>query len=180
MHENFNRPFPMTAISSKVFEHFFKHHYQPLCLFALHYTGNLDDAEDIVQHSFSEIWNRISTGSPIENLKAYAYRCVRNNALSMISNRPETTTLMEHEADFEDMSEEERIFCAERDARLWRAIDSLPTERRRIFLLAKRDGMKYQEIADELRISVKTVENQMTKAIKTLRETAIKIYHYFF
>ena len=46
--------------------------------------------------------------------------------------------------------------------------------------MAKRDGLSYREIADELRLSIKTVENQMSKALKTLRETAIKIYTFFF
>ena len=56
----------------------------------------------------------------------------------------------------------------------------LPSERRRIFLLSKRDGLKYQEIAEELHISVKTVEVQISKALKALRETAIRIYTFFF
>lgn len=79
-----------------------------------------------------------------------------------------------------DDSSEEQIRIAERDARLWTAIDKLPPERRKIFLLSKRDGLKYQEIADELHISVKTVENQISKALKSLRDTAIKIYTFFF
>lgn len=170
----------MTATASKAFEHFFRQYYQPLCLFALHYLDNRDDAEDVVQQTFAEIWNHLCTQRHIEHLKAYAYRSVRNNALTFLSGNRIQFTPIEEQADFQDMSMEEQIFCAERDARLWKAIDALPTERRRIFLLAKRDGMKYSEIADELKISVKTVENQMTKALKTLRDTAVKIYHYFF
>ena len=80
----------------------------------------------------------------------------------------------------EDLTEEERIIRSERDARLWTAIDHLPTERKKIFLLSKRDGLTYQEIATELGISIKTVEHQISKALKTLRETAIKIYTFFF
>ena len=72
-------------------------------------------------------------------------------------------------ADIEDLSEEEQIYQSERDARLWAAIDGLPAERKKIFLLSKRDGLKYQEIAEELQISIKTVENRMGKALKTLR-----------
>ena len=79
-----------------------------------------------------------------------------------------------------DTGEEEQVRLAERDARLWDAIDHLPPERRRIFLLSKRDGLKYQEIAEELHISIKTVENQISKALKALRETAIRIYTFLF
>ena len=68
----------------------------------------------------------------------------------------------------------------EEEALVWNWIDALPTERRNIFLMAKQQGMKYKEIAKQLDISVKTVEGQMGKALKTLRDKAIKIYLFFF
>ena len=80
----------------------------------------------------------------------------------------------------EDTSEEEDVLRSERDARLWDAIDQLHPERKKIFLLSKRDGLKYQEIAEELNLSVKTVESQMSKALKALRETVIRVYMFFF
>lgn len=68
----------------------------------------------------------------------------------------------------------------EEEALVWDWIDALPTERRNIFLMAKQQGMKYKEIAIQLDISVKTVEGQMGKALKALRDKAIKIYLFFF
>ena len=68
----------------------------------------------------------------------------------------------------------------EEEALVWDWIDALPTERRNIFLMAKQQGMKYKEIAVQLDISVKTVEGQMGKALKALRDKAIKIYLFFF
>ena len=82
--------------------------------------------------------------------------------------------------DVADESEEEAIREAEEHARLWRAIDALPPARREIFLLSKRDGLKQQEIAERLHLSLKTVENQMGKALKSLREAAIRVYLFFF
>ena len=137
----------MTDISE--FETIFRCHYRPLTMYALRYTENIDDAEDIVQQSFIDIWERLSGGMAIDNLKAYLYTVVRNGS-------------------------------SERDAQLWTAIDRLPKARKRIFLLSKRDGLTYKEIADELGISIKTVEHQISKAIKTLRNTAIKVYFFFF
>ena len=148
-------------------------------MYALRYTENLDDAEDIVQQAFSDVWEKLVGGTSIQNLKAYMYQTVRNRSLTLVTNRQthcETTEL----TDLEDLTEEERIIRSERDARLWTAIDHLPTERKKIFLLSKRDGLTYQEIATELGISIKTVEHQISKALKTLRETAIKIYTFFF
>ena len=159
-------------LSAKEFEYQFRCLYRPLNMYALRYTENLDDAEDIVQQAFSDVWEKLVGGTSIQNLKAYMYQTVRNRSLTLVTNRQthcETTEL----TDLEDLTEEERIIRSERDARLWTAIDHLPTERKKIFLLSKRDGLTYQEIATELGISIKTVEHQISKALKTLRETAI-------
>lgn len=150
-----------------------------MCLFALRYVDRTDDAEDIVQQAFADAWDKNRSGEAIDNAKAYLYQAVRNRSLSWVT-RPVHEEATERLPDVEDLSEEEAIARAERDARLWEAIDRLPPERKKIFLLAKRDGLKYQEIADELRLSVKTVENQMGKALKALREMATRIYLFFF
>lgn len=164
--------------SAKEFEYHFRCLYRPLNMYALRYTENPDDAEDIVQQAFSDVWEKLAGGTPIQNLKAYMYQTVRNRSLTLIANRQ---AHCENEwTEPEEQTEEERIIQSERDARLWTAIDHLPTERKKIFLLSKRDGLTYQEIAAELGISIKTVEHQISKALKTLRETAIKVYTFFF
>ena len=142
----------MTDISE--FETIFRCHYRPLTMYALRYTENIDDAEDIVQQSFIDIWERLSGGMAIDNLKAYLYTVVRNGSLTRVIHSPQKSTIQENE--MEDISEEERIIRSERD------------------------GLTYKEIADELGISIKTVEHQISKAIKTLRNTAIKVYFFFF
>ena len=105
---------------------------------------------------------------------------MKNRSIHFAARKREEILTDELPDDLSDTTDEERIALAERDARLWSAIDRLPSERRRIFLLSKRDGLKYQEIAEELHISVKTVEVQISKALKALRETAIRIYTFFF
>ena len=148
----------MAAITTQEFEHHFKSLYKPLCLFALRYTDQVDDAEDIVQQAFADVWDKNRAGNVIGNLKAYLYQAVRNRSLSFTS-QPVNAEATEQLPDVEDTSEEEDILRSERDAR---------------------DGLKYQEIAEELNLSVKTVENQMSKALKALRETAIRVYMFFF
>lgn len=169
----------MAVLTADEFEQNFKSLYKPLCLFALRYMERTDDAEDVVQQAFADVWDKNRAGVSISNLKAYLYQAVRNRSLSFLSAMAsiETTDVI---PDIEDTTEDEQIRDAERDARLWEAIDQLPPERKKIFLLSKRDGLKYQEIADELHLSVKTVENQMAKALKSLRETARRIYFFFF
>ena len=61
----------MAAITTQEFEHHFKSLYKPLCLFALRYTDQVDDAEDIVQQAFADVWDKNRAGNVIGNLKAY-------------------------------------------------------------------------------------------------------------
>lgn len=84
-------------------------------------------------------------------------------------------------SDLEGIIPEEE--CEERsydEARIWTAIDSLPEKCREVFLLAKRDGMKYEKTAVRMNISVNTVKNQMNKALKNLKEGVRKVYMFFF
>lgn len=66
------------------------------------------------------------------------------------------------------------------EARMWTAIDSLSDRCREVFLLCKRDGLKYEEAADKLGISVNTVKNQISKALKVIKGESLKIYFFFF
>ena len=169
----------METISIQEFEQQFKQLYRPLCLFALRYTDQEEDVEDIVQQAFADVWEKRQAGEPILHLKSYLYQTVKNRTLSLLESvglHPKTDQIPE----LADTSDEERVRQAEQDDRLWRAIDRLPPMRKQILLLAKRDGLKQQEIADLLQISIKTVEAQLNKAIKTLKETVVRIYLFFF
>ena len=104
------------------------------------------------------------------SLKAYLFQSVRNRCLNALKVQGRVRSINEEvdgSADHEDRSEDE---FTERTARVHAAIEGLPEERRKVFKLSRNEGLKYQEIADRLGISVKTVENQMGKALKTLRE----------
>lgn len=149
------------------FEEEYKKLLLPLGMFALRIIGDVDDSNDVVQSVFLNTWNRMTEGENPGNLKAYLYTAVRNASLKFIENRDcRPTTAV---GTYPEVSEES-IDTSERDARLWRAIGGLPERCREIFLMCKRDGFSYREIAEELSISEKTVENQMSKALKTLRK----------
>lgn len=147
------------------FEKEYQRLYMPLGMYALRMTGDVAEAEDIVQNSFVATWAYISKGNEVENFKAFIYHTVHNTALQRQRHIIETLPLHAQE----DVPQED-IDTSERDAALWKAINSLPQRCRDIFLLSKRDGLSNAAIADELGISVKTVENQMTKAFRKLRD----------
>lgn len=146
------------------FESYYRKLYMPLGMYALRMSGDVDESEDIVQECFATVWQRMEAGCDIGNFKSYMYRAVRNGVLMRARGRVEIVAL-------DNIGEvaPEDIDTSERDAALWRAVDALPERCREIFLMSKRDGLSNAAIASELDLSVKTVENQMTKALRALR-----------
>ena len=171
------KPLPITL----QIEELFTLHYRPLCLYAMHFVKDIDLSEDIVQDCFSLVWERLSSGNvQIENMKSYLYSMVRNISLDYLQNEKKIeTTVSVAELD-EELVQEEVEERSEMEARMWTAIDSLPERCREIFLLNKRDGLKYKEIAEQLGLSVNTVDNQVSKALRLIREGAKKVYTFFF
>lgn len=144
----------------------FRELYLPLGMYALRLVGDAADAEDVVEEAFAHAWQAIESGAEVGNFKAYMYRCVRNECIGFLRTRKERAAL----DDIPEVSDE-AVDTSVRDAKIWRAVDALPEKCREVFLLSKRDGLSQEEIADELGISIKTVKNQMTKALSRLRET---------
>ena len=161
-------------------ESLFLHNYRPLCLYALHYLDNPDVAEDVVQECFTTLWEKINSGNVVINRKAYLYMTVRNRCLDHLRKKGLQTEQLKPYDTYGIIDEYDLQERSEIEARLWTAIDSLPEKCREVFLLSKRDGLKYEEIAAELEISENTVRNQISKALKILKEGAHKIYMFFF
>ena len=165
-------------VNSHTLEKYFQWMYRPLCLYALNITESYEDSEDIVQQIFVELLEKAVVGSlEVGNMKGYLYTVVRNRAVKYVKKDQERVSV---ESAMYLTDENILSISVEEEALVWNWIDALPTERRNIFLMAKQQGMKYKEIAEQLDISVKTVEGQMGKALKTLRDKAIKIYLFFF
>lgn len=167
-------------INTKIFREHFLQYYRPLCLFALHYLKDIDDAEDAVQDCFMELWKRKEKGFEVSGLKSYLYSMVRNRCIDILKKDSLIDGNVQPSDLEETLSDEECEEWSYDEACLWTAIESLPEKCKEVFLLAKRDGMKYEEIAVRLHISVNTVKNQVSKALKTLKEGVRKVYLFFF
>jgi RNA polymerase sigma-70 factor (ECF subfamily) len=151
------------------FEKLFREYFSPLMAFARKILGDEDDAREVVHQVFIKLWERRSEIDMSTSLKSYLFTAVNNRSLNMIRDRkkfsseevPEQSGEWDVSAELESMELEDRIRAS---------ISTLPERCREIFELNRFDGLSYGEIARELDISVKTVENQMTKALKILRE----------
>ena len=162
---------------TKDIEELFRLYYRPLCLYAAKYLPDTGMAEDVVQESFIAFWDKVKEGKKPGAVKPYLYRIVHNKCLDALKGMPDYERWQGMEMDAVDEDTESRSFLW---ARLWTAIGKLPEKRREIFLMNKRDGMTYSEIASQLGISENTVHAQITKALKALREGCKNIFAYFF
>lgn len=160
---------PIAAGDRPAFEALFRLHYRPLCAFAVGYLKDMDQAEDLVQDLFFRLWLDREKVNITTSTKAYLYAAVRNRCLNAVKAGSRMRVLNEEVDDRPQDDERTEDEHTERIARVQAAIEMLPEERRKVFKLSRYEGLKYHEIAARLGISVKTVENQMGSALKTLR-----------
>ncbi len=156
-------------------------YYSKLVRFAKEFVVLEEDAENITQDVFTDLWERRDAIDHIENVNAYLFRLVRNRCLDYLKHKVFEQKYAENvQASFEielnlklqslDRFDVSDISEGNETERLVRdAINSLPKRCRDIFLLSRMKGLKYREISEKLGISVNTVECQMGIALKKLR-----------
>jgi RNA polymerase sigma-70 factor, ECF subfamily len=155
------------------FKELFLLHYAALCGYARKYINDLDQAEEVVQDLFFNLWQKKDQLDITVSIEAYLFRSVRNSCLNLLKHYKirETYKVANQQAirESEGLTVDTYVENELRD-NIEVAIESLPTERKKIFKMNRLEGMNYKEIADVLGISIKTVEAQMSKALKYLRE----------
>lgn len=156
-------------------------YYPKLVRFAKEFVVLEEDAENITQDVFTDLWERRDAIDHIENVNAYLFRLVRNRCLDYLKHKVFEQKYAENvQASFEielnlklqslDRFDVSDISEGNETERLVRdAINSLPKRCRDIFLLSRMKGLKYREISEKLGISVNTVECQIGIALKKLR-----------
>ena len=163
----------ISAGSEKAFEHLFRKHYSSLCGYAAKYVWDLDQAEEIVQDLFYNLWNKKNNLSVDLSIEAYLFRAVRNACLNYLKHqkvRQQHADSVKRNPLSDSNAGEDPLETLELQNKIDEVVDALPPERKKIFQMSRYEGLKYKEIADQLGLSVKTVEAQMGKALKMLRE----------
>lgn len=159
--------------NESAFEMIFRTYYQPLCRYAYSFLQDKEEAEEVVQASFITVWEKRNNLTIETSLKSYLYRMVRNSCLNVIKHEKVKHQHVAHELAVSEVSYEsvsQKVQAAELEIRITEAVKTLPEQCRLVFQLSRFEELKYQEIADQLQISVKTVENHMGKALKLMRE----------
>ncbi len=150
------------------FDELFRKYYRRLVYFSLNVVKNKDSAEEVVQDLFVNFWEKKDKLLLKVSLKAYLYRAVYNNSIQYYKKQQrfvhnDVALLGELPDDYHDILEQ-----SEAEERIYQTIEQLPEKCKEIFKLKRFDELKNREIAEKLKISIKTVETQMTRALKYL------------
>jgi RNA polymerase sigma-70 factor (ECF subfamily) len=165
----------------KAFEVLFKHYYQRLCNYALRVVPSPEVAEEVVSDVFFKFWKNRASIVIQSSLGAYLFRAVKNQALDYLKLKSNQHLRLDDVLPFWEQSEdkssenpENTLLYQELDRELAAAIEALPPQCKIIFKYSRDEGLKYKEIAEALHISIKTVETQMGRALKSIREALHK------
>ena len=160
-------------LDKQSFEELFRTYFTHLCSFAQKYVQDIDEAKDIVHQVFIGLWQKRNDVDTDTSLKSYLFTGVHNRCLNYIRDRKKLVQFDAplHESEMSNyLQSNDHLESSETESRINRALDDLPEKCREIFLMNRFEQLKYREIAEKLNISVKTVETQMSRALKVLRE----------
>ena len=154
------------------FEQVFKNHFKRLHAYAFTILRDEIQAEEMVQQVFFKLWERNENLSLTGSISSYLYRAVHNESLNYIKHqkvRSNHQLNVAYSMKNEVEHPAKKIMAGELEKKIHTALNELPEQCRTIFQMSRFDEMKYREIADKLGISIKTVESQMSKALRLLR-----------
>lgn len=163
-------------------EELFKSHYYPLRAYALRFICNREMAEDMVQDALFELWSRRDTirFDDKNAVKSYLFKSIHNRSINLLksgvlhihSTLEETheTQIIESYLSQHLRNPEHSLLLKELEEEIAVYVETLPPQCKKIFLLSRSNGLKNKEVANQLRISIKAVEKQISKAIAGLKE----------
>lgn len=157
--------------SSRAFKVLMETYFKELASFAYQYVKSSHIAKDVVQDVFANIWERKEAWEPTKSVKKYLYQSVENEALKKVRDKKTENKYLEAYANEEDRKMTPKEFDKESQFKqaVQKAIKELPDRARMAYTLHRRDGLTYKEIAEIMEISHRTVESQISRALKILQ-----------
>ena len=165
-------PDSSSHLNERTLELLFRDHFVGLCKFALGYVKDQEAAKEIVQDAFVNLWEKRHSIDLSKPVKSYLSTTVRNKCINHLRDHKKFSNdllALENLSDEAKYDQHDKLVESDIRDQITRAIDELPEKCREIFVLSRYRNMKYQQIAGELQISVKTVETQMSKALQHMR-----------
>jgi RNA polymerase sigma-70 factor (ECF subfamily) len=157
----------------QAFELLYRRYFVRLCAFANKFLSCPQSSEEVVQDIFLKLWENRSMLRSEESGKAFLFQAVHNKSLNLLAHEKVVNRYSEMIKAVYSQPEEfdvhESLMAKELNISIQSIINELAPECKRIFLMSRAEGKKHQEIAEELHISIKTVETQINRALKKLR-----------
>lgn len=166
----------INAGDETVFEKLFKQYFKVLQNYAFTILNDLDIAEEMVQNVFLKVWEKREKLPSDISIKAYLYKSVYHESLNWLRHEKVKSSYQKHTLYImkdEVNNATDQLKLKQLQNHLKEALNELPQQCRTIFQMSRFEELRYREIANELGISVKTVENQMGKALKLMRTKLI-------
>lgn len=164
--------------SKKSFQNLFRSYYNPLTRFAYRYVKSGFIAEEIVQDIFLKVWEKKEELEIEGKVRTYLFRSVHNRIMDYRRNEDTRDAyIREYAAQKNDSLQPENVEITEKseiEREAEKAVEELPEKLKMTFKMNKVEGLTYQEIAEILNISPKTVESRMSKALDYLRSRLVK------
>ncbi|WP_298238542.1 RNA polymerase sigma-70 factor [uncultured Algibacter sp.] len=156
----------------KSFKALFKRYYKMLLDYAMTFTGDMQEAEDIVQQTFIILWTNRQKINAEKSLKSYLYSITRNTYIDTYRKQKRRESFFDEikERALNSRINDDSEIIEQRILKLKSVIELLPERCKEVLQMNKIEGLKYREIADQLKISIKTVESQMRIAYQKIRE----------
>ena len=163
-------------LDEAAFEILFRKEFKGMCFFAINYVKDYTTAREIVQDAFIALWEKRELIDMTKPVKSYLATSIRNKCLNYLRDKSKyVSNIIDLEGINIEGGHEQSAYLdgKELEGRIKEAIEELPEKCRQIFKLSRFESLKYQEIADKLQISVKTVETQMSKALQHMRNSLV-------
>jgi RNA polymerase sigma-70 factor, ECF subfamily len=157
----------------QAFEQLYRRYFVRLCAFANKFLAEPEISEEVVQDIFLMLWeNRASLRGNV-SAKSFLFQAVHNKSMNTLAHQKVVSrysamirAVYSHHNEFDV---HESLMAKELDSRIQNIVNDLAPECKKIFLLSREEGKKHHEIAEDLNISIKTVETQINRALKKLR-----------
>jgi len=157
----------------QAFELVYRRYFVRLCALANKFLSDPQTSEEVVQDIFLKLWENHAILRSDESAKSFLFQSVHNKSLNLLAHQKVANKYSEMIRAVYSKPEEfdvlESLMAKELNLRIEIIINDLPPECKRIFLMSRADGKKHHEIAEELKISIKTVETQIHRALKKFR-----------
>jgi len=167
----------LKAGDESIFKYIFETYFTPLCRFIFLYIKDKDIVEDIVLDMYAHLWEKREQLDIRISIKAYLFQSVKNRAFNYIRDNERMFTTPDMLL-FDQSEENYTVELNELEVLIQEAIQALPEKCREVFRRSRVDYQSNKEIAEAMNISTKTVESQITKALKHIREYLGSSYHY--